>query len=155
MKRVLFLLTIALLAATLSFAQTKKETGTGQSSAEEQALKQIEQELTSALVRGDATPFERHLAGTLTSIGPDGKVQDKAALIALLRSDDFKIESSQTDQIKIRIYGNAAVVTYRSTDIGAYKGEDISGQTRWTDVFVRQADRWQIVSMQGTRVEVN
>jgi hypothetical protein len=44
------------------------------------------------------------------------------------------------------------VVTYGTTDKGSYKGKDISGNYRWTDVFVKRNGRWQIVAGQGTRV---
>ena len=47
---------------------------------------------------------------------------------------------------------NAAVVTYRSTDHGTYNGKDISGQYRWTDVFVKHNGQWQVVSTQGTHI---
>jgi hypothetical protein len=54
----------------------------------------------------------------------------------------------------VRIYnGDAAVVTYRSTDDARYKGEDASGVTRWTDMFVKQSNRWALVATHGTRVE--
>ena len=48
--------------------------------------------------------------------------------------------------------GNSAVVTYQTTDKGTYKGNDLSGQYRWTDVFVKQGGVWQIVATQGTRI---
>ena len=40
--------------------------------------------------------------------------------------------------MSVRVYGDTAVVSYRSTDKGMYKDTDISGQSRWTDVFVKQ-----------------
>jgi len=52
----------------------------------------------------------------------------------------------------VRVYGETAVVTYRSTDKGMYKDMDISGQYRWTDVFVKQGGQWRIVSTQGTPI---
>jgi ketosteroid isomerase-like protein len=52
----------------------------------------------------------------------------------------------------VRVYGDTAVVTYRSTDKGNYKGQDISGQVRWTDVFVKQGWRWQLVAGHGSPI---
>jgi ketosteroid isomerase-like protein len=54
--------------------------------------------------------------------------------------------------MKVRVYGDMAVATYGSTDKGSYKGKDISGRFRWTDVFVKRNGRWEIVAGQGTRI---
>ncbi len=54
--------------------------------------------------------------------------------------------------MKVQVHGDAAVVTYRSTDKGSYKGNDLSGQYRWTDVFVKRNGRWQAIAGHGTRV---
>ena len=48
--------------------------------------------------------------------------------------------------MKVRAYGDTAVVTYVTTDKGKFKGQDISGRYRWTDVFVRRGGTWQIVA---------
>jgi ketosteroid isomerase-like protein len=118
----------------------------------EQALLQIEQELLDALLKGDTSAGERHLADTFVFTGPDGAVQDKARLIADMKSGDLKIESSTNEDMKVQVHGDAAVVTYRSTDKGSYKGNDLSGQYRWTDMFVKRNGRWQLVAGQGTRI---
>lgn len=124
----------------------------GQATNEEQNLKRIEQELTDALLKGDASVFERYLADTFISTGPDGVVMSKAEFIAPIKSGDLKFESSKFDDMKVKAYGNTAFLTYQTTDKGTYKGNDLSGQYRWTDVFVKQDGGWQIVATQGTRV---
>ena len=53
---------------------------------------------------------------------------------------------------KVNVYGDTAIVTFASNDKGTYKGKDISGKTRWTDVFVKRGGKWQIVSSHGSRV---
>lgn len=118
----------------------------------EQTLMQIEQELLDALLKGDTSAGERHMADTYVFTAPDGDVQDKARFIADMKSGDLKIESSTNEDMKVQVHGDAAVVTYRSTDKGSYKGNDLSGQYRWTDVFVKRNGRWQLVAGQGTRI---
>ena len=53
-----------------------------------------------------------------------------------MKSGDLKLQSASLDDAKVQVYGDTAVVTYSSNDKGTYKGKDISGKTRWTDVFV-------------------
>lgn len=110
----------------------------------------IEQNLVAALVKGDASAVERNMASTCLFTGPDGGRQTKAEMVADMKTGALKMKSSKNDGMKVQVYGDAAVVTYRSTDNGTYEGRDISGQYNWMDVFTKQNDRWQIVATQGT-----
>jgi len=56
------------------------------------------------------------------------------------------------DDYKVRVYGKAAVVTYRETVKGQYKDKDISGQSRETDTWVKLAGRWQIVATHLSKI---
>ena len=119
-------------------------------SATEQAVMRIERELLAALLKGDASANERYLAETYVFTGPDGSVEDRAQAIASLKSGDLKLQSASLDNAKVQIYGDTAVVTYSSDDKGTFKGKDISGKTRWTDVFVYRKGGWQVVASHGT-----
>jgi len=103
----------------------------------EQTLMKMEQSMVDALVKGDASGWDHSLAGTFMFTAPDGSTQTKAEWMADFKNGALKMASSQNDDMKVQQYGNAAVVTYRSTDHGTYNGKDISGQYRWTDVFVK------------------
>ncbi|HVR81659.1 MAG TPA: nuclear transport factor 2 family protein [Luteimonas sp.] len=117
-----------------------------------QALMQTEQTLVDSLVKGDSAPFEKTLADSFVFIAPDGTTQQRAAFVADLSNGNLKMASSTNADMAVRVYDDTAVVTYRSTDKGMYKGTDISGQYRWTDVFVKQHGRWRIVATQGTAI---
>jgi hypothetical protein len=53
-------------------------------------------------------------------------------------------------EIKIRQYGNTAVVNARTTQKASVGKEDWSGMFLLTDVWVLQNDKWQVVSRHGT-----
>jgi hypothetical protein len=76
--------------------------------------------------------------------------QTKAQFIADIKSGDLALESSEISDMKVRVYGTAAVATYSTPDKGKYKGKDIGGRYRWTDMFVRHGEKWQLVAGQGT-----
>ena len=141
MKRILVIAMLALAACSAALAQGM--------SVEKQLMK-FEQDLVAALVRGDTALWERSLADSFVFTAPDGATQDKAQVLSDVKTGVLKMESSTNDDMKVRVFGHAAVVTYRSTDKGTYQGRDISGQYRWTDVFVKRNGRWQLVSTQGT-----
>ncbi len=127
------------------FAQSKEKASTGT----EQAVLGIERELLHAVLKGDASADEHYLAETYVFTGPDGTVENKAQTIADLKSGDLKLQSASLDSPKVQVYGDTAIVTYSSNDKGTYKGKDISGTTRWTDVFVKHNGHWQVVACHG------
>ena len=54
--------------------------------------------------------------------------------------------------MKVKVHGEMGVVTGRNTIKATYMGKDISGAYRFTDVFVKHAGRWQVLSTQGTAI---
>ena len=143
MKSFVAIALLTLGAASLTYGQNGKV---------EQTLMHIEQEMLDALIKGDPSPSERYLAATYIFTAPDGEVMDKTRAIADIKSGDLKFESSKVDDMKVNVYGDAAVVTYGSTDKATYKGKDIGGRYRWTDVFVNRNGRWQLVAGHGTPI---
>ncbi len=130
------------------FAQSKDQAAGGA----EQVIIRIERELLAATLKGDASVSERYLAETYAFTGPDGSVENKAQAVNDLKSGDLKLKAASIEGSKVQVYGDTAVVTYGSHDKGTYKGKDISGNSRWTDVFVRSNGRWQLVASHGSMV---
>ena len=118
----------------------------------EQALMKMEHDSVAALLKKDVAGFGKYFGEDAVLTTPDGSTQTKAQLIADVKSGDLAIESSTLSEMKVRVYGDAAVVSYVTTDKGKYKKQDISGRYRWTDVFVRRAGEWKIVSSHGTSI---
>jgi hypothetical protein len=53
--------------------------------------------------------------------------------------------------MKVRLYGEAAVVTGFGRHSGTYKGVPFRDpQVRWTDTWIRINGRWQCVASQAT-----
>lgn len=143
-----FLAVIGMAIAASSFGQANYDDNK-KGGGVERSVTQIEQELVKALIAGDASIFERYLADTYIFTAPDGMVSNKAQTIADIKSGDLKFQSSKLNDMKVQAYGDTAIATYGSTDQSSYKGKDISGHFRWTDVFVKRNGRWQIVAGHG------
>ena len=155
MKR---LLTIAALAlASSSFvsgqaADAKKPQAGAAAGNVEKTLMQIEHDATAAIIKKDAAAVGRFLADDYVFTPPDGTVQTKAQLLADLKGNGLVIDSSDISDMKVKVLGDAAIVTYTTTDKGKYKGQDISGKYRWLDVFAHRGGRWLLVAAQGTKI---
>ena len=59
----------------------------------------------------------------------------------------------ELSEIKVHVYGNAAVAVGTNTLRGTYKGQDISGKYRFTDTWVNRNGKWQVVASEYTKVQ--
>jgi hypothetical protein len=143
-------LTVVLALPTITLA---KEKGTGATADVEGTLKKIEQELTDSILKSDTAAFEKYLTSDYLGIGPDGAAQNKSELVSDIKSGTLKLESSKISDMKVQVADpDMAVVVYRTTDKGTYKGKDVTGEYRWLDVFVKRGGKWQIAIDQGTQI---
>jgi ketosteroid isomerase-like protein len=118
-----------------------------------QELTKLENDWNDATVKHDWAVLDQILTGDYTWTDLDGNVWTKPEFLASLKSGESTITSSITDDIKVRVYGDTAVVTGRTTVKEQYKGKDISGQYRWTDMWVKDyRGRWRCVADQGSRI---
>ena len=120
----------------------------------EQELIKLENRWNDAIVKHDWEFFDQILADDYISTDFDGNVGTKADFLEFLRSGESVIASSIVDDMKVRIYGDTAVVTGRTTTVNEqYQGKDLSGQYRWTDTWVKYyLGRWRCVAEQISRI---
>ena len=151
MKRHLIIMALALAACSAASGQTEGQKKSPPLQAEQEVLK-VFNEYADAIFRQDAAEFERLLVDDYTFTTPDGQFYTKAQKIALVKSGDVKIESGQRDDVKVRVYGGAAVVTSQYTLKGTYQGEPFAETGRSTATFVKRAGRWQFVADHTSRI---
>jgi ketosteroid isomerase-like protein len=117
----------------------------------EEELLKLEDEFARAVVTNDADALNRLLADDWIIVEPDGGMIDKARFLGVIRSGALSHESMESIDLRVRVYGNTAVVTGLTTSKGKFMGQDFTSCERATDIFVKQADRWQCVFTQLTR----
>lgn len=147
MKPVLYTLILLICGPTLAAAQPSSATQAVQTE-----IMRIEEELRLATLNGDAEVFERIFAPSFVNTVPTGDVLDKAADIAGVRSGALRFRTSVNDGMRVDVYGTTAIATFGSTDEYSFRGQDVSGRYRWTDVFVLMDGQWRLVAQHGTRV---
>ncbi|MGH9905507.1 MAG: nuclear transport factor 2 family protein [Pyrinomonadaceae bacterium] len=150
MKRIL-VVTILVAASSIVFSQSTYGSA-NQKGNDEQAIRKVLDEISAALGRGDTAALDRIYADDYTLVNESGVVTTKAPRLAAIKSGELKYESVNFDEVNIRMYGNTAVVTYRVTSKGQFKGQDIGGQYRATSTYVKIKGRWQLVAAHITRI---
>ncbi len=141
MNRILVLAVVVATAATLAMGQGGKV---------EQSLMQMEREWVEAAQKKGTDTLNRILADDWVGQGPTGTAT-KAEALAELKSGDSKLESITLGDMKVRVFGDTAVVAGTDDEKSSYKGKDTSGHYTWTDVFVKRQGKWQAVASQSTR----
>jgi ketosteroid isomerase-like protein len=126
--------------------QTPAQTETG---GFEKELIKLENEWADAWVKSDVAFFDRIMADDYMWTAPEGYVNSKADILALAKSG--VITSRVLADMKVRVYGDAAVVFGRDTTKETYKGEYVSSH-RWTHTWVKRAGRWQCVAAHSSLI---
>lgn len=118
----------------------------------EREIRQRETRRVEALVRGDFGILDEILSDDLTYTHASGVYESKAQIMANLKSGQVKYESLTPEDVLVRVYGTTGVVTGVARVKVQVKSEHLSLQLRFTNVYVKKGDRWQMVAWQATRL---
>jgi ketosteroid isomerase-like protein len=140
---------LAILAMAMAIAAQTKD---------KQSISKAEQEVTAlnrawadAIVRGDMEALDRMFADDMTVLS--GEVRNKAQEMDDLRpSADIKTYFFNTEDVRVRVYGDTAVVTGHAKWRINLKGRDVDNERLYTLVAVKQQGRWQIVAQHLSRL---
>ena len=146
MRKRFMLLTVALAAAVISngsSGQTKSIKANPDPDAERE-LRKLEREWLDA----DADGIERIEADDFTITYSDGTVRDKAEYVARARQRGPKDPNTYewTEDSKVRVYGDTAIITGRYMYRVRDKDKEKVSASRYTDTYIRRDGRWQVVA---------
>jgi ketosteroid isomerase-like protein len=150
----LFTVCLVMTLSVLAFGQAKKS----DTASVEQALMQIEREWSQvgtnkANIDKDSQLLDKFLADDWIGLDFQGNSNSKAQAIANLKSGAATTQSIELGPMKVRVFGDTAIVTGSDTEKSMYKGKDSSGKYVWTDVFVNHNGEWQAVASESTKVQ--
>jgi Domain of unknown function (DUF4440) len=149
MKELLVRLCIVVAACQLSIAQSGARVPlTG----DKQEVVKVQDALIDAYLHRDYAVLNRVLADAYTLIDDDGFVLNKQQILDEFNSGDDKISSYKRQDDSVRLFGDAAIMTYRYRTEETYKGHEVGGDMRMTRIFAKRNGRWVMVGAQDTRV---
>ena len=145
MRRAFFIAVVVLNIATIGVAQNQSSRVSHRTSVEE-AIRKVDNERIQAQIHADKKALDRIYAADFIGVGPSGTVRTKPQVISDFTSGELKFQSITTDDVQVRVYGNTAVETGRSTMMGQDKGQTVPRDTRFTRVWVKQQGHWRLVA---------
>ncbi len=98
----------------------------------------LSHEWDRAMIGNDAEAIGRYMADDWVLVGSDGGECNKAAFLGLVKSGTLSHDVMESHDMKVRVYGETAVVTGRGVSGGKYQGQAFREVERVSCVFVRQ-----------------
>lgn len=118
----------------------------------EQEIRSINLEYDKAIAQQDTAVYERLLAEDFIATENGGKLSTKAQEIADTKAGETKFEVGRSEDVKVRLYGDTAIVNGRWIEKSTTKGKPFDGTYLYTTVYAKSNGKWQIVSDQVTLV---
>src|SRR5258708_36728173 len=137
---------LAGLAVTRAQTGAKPDTVAGVTKFENDAVK--------AELANDKAFYEKVLADNWTGGDSGGTWFTKADLLKLMDDPEHnKTNSEKISELKVRVYGNTAVATYKDTYDSLLKGEHRARTLIGTDTFVKIGGEWKQVASHSSTVK--
>src|SRR6266540_531479 len=140
----------ALGVATLTAAPARAQMGAA--SGVEEQIKKMERDRAAAVVKADVATLEGLISDDYTFINANGQVSNKAETIENIKTGKIKLTANEVSDMNVRVYGDTAVVTGKSTAKGSINGIELKGPLMFTRVYVKKNGKWQSVAFQQTRI---
>ncbi len=109
--------------------------------------------MNKAALDKDLKTIDRIMSDDWVGLDFQGASNTKDQVIANLKSGASTTQSEELGEMKVRVFGNTAIVTGSDIEQSTYKGRDSSGRYVWTDVFVNRNGSWQAVASESTKVQ--
>jgi ketosteroid isomerase-like protein len=146
--RPLFVMVCVLLVVSLSAGGPVRATN----SSSEESIKFLEDAWVNAIVHRDVNALNYIMADDFAGISPNGYPYTKEEAITDVRSGSYVVKSMALDDVKVRLYGDIALVTFYQNEKSKFGDEDHSGRYSFTDVWVKRDGTWKAIASQGTPV---
>jgi ketosteroid isomerase-like protein len=154
MKIILFVALLAI-AATSSLAQGQMKNNQAQPGGNaEQELREMLRKWDEAYSGRNTEALASILADDFLFTNATGTVINKGQyLMGNIKAPDITLAIIiDSADVKVRVYGDTAVVTSRGAQKGQRLNRSPTARYRYTDVWVKQQGRWQAVASQATLI---
>ncbi|NBB17830.1 DUF4440 domain-containing protein [Runella sp. CRIBMP] len=126
----------------VALSQTSKET----------LVADIEKKRFAALVSKDYAYLNQVMGEDIIYCHSSGLIDTKASFIQSIKDGKLVYNEMTPDELKVRIYDKTAVITGVCTAKVVSNGQQLNTRFRFTDVYVKRKEGWQMVTWQSLRL---
>ena len=101
--------------------------------------------LEEAILRNNAYEIGSFLDEDWIVVDPDGGIIEKTRFLNVIKSGTLSHQAMNSEDIRVRVYGNTAVMTALTSSKAKYMNNEFSTRERTTDVFVKRDGKWRCV----------
>lgn len=107
-------------------------------------LERVSEAWTRAWLDGDAAAVDRLMAPGYIYVTPTGQVLDRATILGVVRSPEYRASGSRSEVSIMRLGRDAAVTVSRWQGRVSYQGRLFEEDHRCTSVFVQDDHGWRV-----------
>jgi ketosteroid isomerase-like protein len=112
----------------------------------------LEKKWAEAIVNRDMGRLNEIIANDFTGTAWSGDTYSKTKAVDDIEFRIYVAQSLDLENIKVKVFGDTAVVTLTQVEKSKYDNTDCSGRYGYTDVWMKRNGTWQAVSSYG-RIE--
>jgi ketosteroid isomerase-like protein len=116
----------------------------------EEEIAKVEKGFTDAIARNDLKAIERFVTDDWIIVNADGGTIERERFLEVIRSGALTHDMMESNDMRVRVYGDSAVVTAVTRSKGKFMGQEFSTHERSTDVLVKIDGQWRCVLTQLT-----
>ena len=122
----------------------------------EEEVRRLERQWLDAYEQNDAVAMERIVADDFTITFPEGSMQTKPQLMKMIKAPRRPGQPRmkfRTEGVQSRAYDDTVILIGRVVSEYERDGKPVTEQYRYTDTYVRNKGRWQVVASHLSNVE--
>ena len=126
-----------------------------QQSKAEKEIRAVVEEIRQSVIKGNpeyAATLEKYCAEDMVRIPGYGRLIAGTDFLAAAKKGATTVESLEISDLKVRVYGNWAIVTGIETGKGVQVGVPWTGTFRFSRVFVKRNGIWKTMLYQDTEL---
>jgi hypothetical protein len=126
-----------------------------QQSKAEKEIRAVVEEIRQSVIKGNpeyAATLEKYCAEDMVRIPGYGRLIAGTDFLAAAKKGATTVESLEISDLKVRVYGNWAIVTGIETGKGVQVGVPWTGTFRFSRVFVKRNGIWKTMLYQDTEI---
>jgi ketosteroid isomerase-like protein len=120
--------------------------------AQEHPAQRADRARFDAMIKADTAALTDLLSADLTYVHSSGVLETRDEYVEAIRSGKYKYKKVDLEDVKVRAYGDTALVSGKATIDVNSGGNDVHTVLRFLEVWVKQDGKWRMSAWQSTRL---